>query len=241
MTLFLLLLAAHFVGDFYLQPAKWVTCRHANGIQSPALFLHAGVHSILAIITLWLAGAGLFHGLAAAGVITATHLLIDWAKAGKHSPLAFVVDQCAHIVVIVFVSLSFQTESIWQLLQSYKNSITHEHLLYLVGYLIIFRPASILIAQLLSQHTAQLKAADNESLGKAGRYIGYVERLLALSFILVDEYTGLGFLVATKTVFRVGDLSRQKDMRLTEYMMLGTLMSFASALVVGWLIISINK
>ena len=70
MTLFLLLLSAHFIGDFYLQPAKWIQCRHNKGLQSPSLFLHAGVHAALALVTLWLADAGLWQGLAAAGVIT---------------------------------------------------------------------------------------------------------------------------------------------------------------------------
>ena len=244
MTLFLLLLSAHFIGDFYLQPAKWIQCRHNKGLQSPSLFLHAGVHAALALVTLWLADAGLWQGLAAAGVITVSHFLIDWAKAGHKSHLAFALDQLAHFLVIALVALSFTQMDIATLLTSKDIWLTRENLLYLTGYIIIFKPASILIGQLLSQHAEQLKKTQGEeegkSLGNAGRWIGYVERLLALSFILVDEYTGLGFLVATKTVFRVGDLSRERDMRLTEYMMLGTLMSFAIALITGWLVLALK-
>ena len=238
MTLFLLLLAAHFIGDFYLQPKHWVTCRAEKGVQSPSLYLHAGVHCTLSLIALWIADVSLYQGLAAAAVVTVSHFLIDWAKAGRTGTLAFTLDQLAHIVVLVLVSLSFQQAPLWTNLTKISDYITTDNLLYVVGYIVIFRPASIVIALVLSHHTKQLEGKNGENLGQAGRYIGYVERLLALSFILVDEYTGLGFLVATKTVFRVGDLSRQKDMRLTEYMMLGTLLSFATALIVGWLIVA---
>lgn len=240
MTLFLLLLAAHFIGDFYLQPDTWISSRNEKGIRSPALYLHAGVHAVLILVALWLASAELDETLTAAGIITATHFCIDWAKAGRTTVLAFAIDQIAHIAVIVIIALYFTDKAVWDVITNTDTYLTKNNLLYILGYIVIFKPASILIGQLLSAHTEKLKTKADQSLGNAGRWIGYVERLLALSFILVDEYTGLGFLVATKTVFRVGDLSRERDMRLTEYMMLGTLMSFAVALSVGWLIVAVR-
>lgn len=245
MTLFLLLAAAHFIGDFYLQPDGWIRSRNEKGVRSPALYLHAGVHALLALLALWLADASLDQAMGAVGLITATHFVIDWAKAGRTSVLAFAVDQLAHIAVIAAAVLMLQDKPVWELITNTGAYLTKNNLLYLLGYIIIFKPASILIGQLLSAHTEKLKQQNEESqeqksLSNAGRWIGYVERLLALSFILVDEFTGLGFLVATKTVFRVGDLSRERDMRLTEYMMLGTLMSFAVALIVGWLILALK-
>ncbi len=57
---------------------------------------------------------------------------------------------------------------------------------------------------------------------------------LVLAFIFTGNFTGVGFLVAAKTIFRIGDLTKNNDMKLTEYMMLGTLMSFSIALIVGW-------
>jgi len=245
MTLFLLLIAAHFIGDFYLQPDNWISSRNDKGVRSPALYLHASVHAILALVALWLADVTLDQALMAAGLITATHFMIDWAKAGRTSVIAFVIDQVAHIAVITFVALLLEEKPVWDVITHTDAYLTKNNLLYVLGYIIIFKPASILIGQLLSTHTEKLKqqneqTPEQKSLSNAGRWIGYVERLLALSFILVDEFTGLGFLVATKTVFRVGDLSRERDMRLTEYMMLGTLMSFAVALIVGWLILALK-
>ena len=59
--------------------------------------------------------------------------------------------------------------------------------------------------------------------------------------ILMGQFAGIGFLVATKTIFRFGDLTNSKDMKLTEYMMLGTLLSYAIALLVGWNVLQIHK
>ena len=59
--------------------------------------------------------------------------------------------------------------------------------------------------------------------------------------MFMGQFAGIGFLVATKTIFRFGDLTKNKDMKLTEYMMLGTLLSYAIALLVGWNALQIYK
>ncbi|WP_018981741.1 DUF3307 domain-containing protein [Salinimonas chungwhensis] len=239
MTLLLLLLTAHFIGDFYLQPAAWIDNRHAYGIRAAALYKHSLVHFILALIALLIADYSVMQACLWGAIIAVTHWLIDWAKSGRHGLKAFILDQIAHFIVVIAVTVFLSQITVETLLALAKTLRQPEKLIYILGYILILNPASILIAQILSRHTKILAAAENRSLGDAGRWIGYVERTLALSFILVGQYTGLGFLVATKTVFRIGDLSKAKDMRLTEYMMLGTLFSFALALIVGWVIIAI--
>ncbi|QPG07072.1 DUF3307 domain-containing protein [Salinimonas marina] len=234
MTLLLLLLSAHFIGDFYLQPNHWIADRHAHKARSVALYKHTAMHAVLAAIAFYFAGYDWSTLGAGTLVVAVSHGLIDYFKAGRTSTLAFVVDQLAHLLIIGIVCAVALNLTVGQL-QGYFLSLRQPAwLIYLLGYLFILQPASILIAQVLAGHTARLQNTDSQSLGSAGRWIGYVERLLALSFVLVEQYTGLGFLVATKTVFRVGDLSKSKDMRLTEYMMLGTLISFAIALITGW-------
>ncbi len=239
MTVLLLLLTAHFIGDFYLQPRTWIENRHARGIKASALYKHSLIHFLLATLTLYIAGMGMVSAIMWGLLIALTHWLIDWAKSGHHSLSAFILDQVAHIVAIVTVSAFITGVTAAQVSEMAATLVQPDTLLYILGYIVVLNPASILIAQVLARHTKVLASAENQSLGDAGRWIGYVERVLALSFILVGQYTGLGFLVATKTVFRVGDLSKAKDMRLTEYMMLGTLFSFALALIVGWCIIAI--
>ncbi len=239
MTVLLLLLTAHFIGDFYLQPRAWIENRHARGVKASALYKHSLIHFLLAALALWIADTGVVSAIMWGLFIALTHWLIDWAKSGHHSLVAFIIDQLAHVIVILTVTAFITEVTKAQLSAMGAIIIQPDTLLYMLGYIIVLNPASILIAQVLARHTKVLATAENQSLGDAGRWIGYIERVLALSFILVGQYTGLGFLVATKTVFRVGDLSKAKDMRLTEYMMLGTLFSFALALIVGWIIIAV--
>jgi hypothetical protein len=64
----------------------------------------------------------------------------------------------------------------------------------------------------------------------AGLYIGMLERLFVFTFIILNHWEGIGFLLAAKSVFRFGDLSNANDRKLTEYVLIGTLISFAFAI-----------
>jgi hypothetical protein len=74
-----------------------------------------------------------------------------------------------------------------------------------------------------------------QSLKNAGKYIGILERLLIFLFICTNHFEAIGFLLATKSVFRFGDLKESKERKLTEYILIGTLLSFGIALLVGLL------
>jgi hypothetical protein len=76
---------------------------------------------------------------------------------------------------------------------------------------------------------------NNESLKDAGAYIGILERLLVFIFIIVNHWEAVGFLITAKSVFRFGDLKESKHRKLTEYILIGTLISFGIAIVVGLL------
>jgi len=72
-----------------------------------------------------------------------------------------------------------------------------------------------------------------ESLENAGAYIGMLERLFIFGFIILNYWEGIGFLLAAKSVFRFGDLSNAKDRTLTEYILIGTLLSFGLAIIIS--------
>jgi hypothetical protein len=46
----------------------------------------------------------------------------------------------------------------------------------------------------------------------------------------------IGFLLAAKSVFRFGDLTRAKNRKLTEYILIGTLLSFLIAIATGLIV-----
>ena len=57
--------------------------------------------------------------------------------------------------------------------------------------------------------------------------------------ILLNQFAAIGFLLAAKSVFRFGDLRQSEDKKLTEYVMLGTLTSFALTIAIGLLVSSV--
>ena len=73
----------------------------------------------------------------------------------------------------------------------------------------------------------------------AGKWIGYIERVLILASVLTSNIEAVGFLLAAKSVFRFGDLNKAKEIKITEYVLLGTLASFSFALLVALVLNSI--
>lgn len=73
----------------------------------------------------------------------------------------------------------------------------------------------------------------SSGLKDAGKYIGMLERLFVFLFVLTNFWEGIGFLLAAKSIFRFGDLKDNNDVKLTEYILIGTLLSFGSAIVIA--------
>ncbi|NLR93576.1 DUF3307 domain-containing protein [Flammeovirga agarivorans] len=71
------------------------------------------------------------------------------------------------------------------------------------------------------------------SLQDAGQWIGILERILILTFVLNGDLKSIGFLLTAKSVFRFGDLKGGKDRQMTEYILIGTLISFGLAIFAG--------
>lgn len=75
----------------------------------------------------------------------------------------------------------------------------------------------------------------------AGKWIGYFERILILTFILTGTTEGIGFLLAAKSIFRFGELSKAQEIKTTEYVLIGTLASFTIAIIIGLTVLQIIK
>jgi hypothetical protein len=64
---------------------------------------------------------------------------------------------------------------------------------------------------------------------QAGSFaIGLLERALIFLFVLTGQTAAIGFLIAAKSILRFGEV--QDDRRAAEYVIIGTLASFAWAL-----------
>lgn len=70
-------------------------------------------------------------------------------------------------------------------------------------------------------------------LTNGGMVIGYLERLLIAIFILTGEFSGVGFLIAAKSIFRFGELKDGENRKQAEYIIIGTFASFLLAIIIS--------
>ncbi|MBF8455825.1 DUF3307 domain-containing protein [Kaistella sp. G5-32] len=230
--IFIPLILAHLLGDFILQPNSWVADKEQKKGGSIYLYIHILLHTALAFLFLWN-----FNLWWIALIIGVTHFLIDWAKLKFQTPKTkrtwFFIDQIAHIVVIGAVSIFYFPYFKWQ------DFFNPENLKLFTAFVFLSVPSSILIKTIISiwtPITIEHSKLQTESLVNAGKYIGILERLLVFVFILVNHWEGVGFMIAAKSVFRFSDLAEAKQRKLTEYVLIGTLLSFGIAVLTGILV-----
>lgn len=233
MTLLTPLILAHLIGDFLLQPDAMVRHKKTHLLRSGYLYLHIALHGLLA----GLLTASLTNGL----IVLVSHYFIDAAKLlltnDRNNRVLFLADQLLHLAVILGIVALNQPESIittW-------NWLTHEETLRFVCCVVFLTlPASVIIRTLISGWTPSvgytMRSDDNETpLMSAGKYIGMLERLFVFGFVITGHFEAIGFLLAAKSIFRFGDLKDALDRNLTEYVLIGTLLSFGFAITAGWI------
>ncbi|HTQ28112.1 MAG TPA: DUF3307 domain-containing protein [Puia sp.] len=218
------LILAHLVTDFILQPKSWVTERTEKHFASPRLYLHGLVTALFA----WLMIGPAYWTIAL--VIFITHILIDGWKSYQQPTLGyFVMDQCLHLLVIVgcWYALFIQ----WPDVRNTWHQLRDQATLWKSVTAIVFltTPAGILIGKLTEKWRVQL--SDSEGLANAGKWIGMIERLIILVFVVYNQYAAIGLLVAAKGIIRFNEKDRPEIK--TEYLVIGTLLSIGIAIMTG--------
>jgi len=239
MILFLRLLIAHLIADFMLQPGSWVKDKNENGIKSPKLFFHILVVTALSFIfTLdyfsWQIPVFIF----------VLHYLIDlvkiYFKPRKVSQLVwFLLDQLLHILAIMAVvaivgEFPFDWRTATATLFSNQTS-----LVVLLAYFFVIWPTMIIVNLATKRWQNQIKEGVGPSLPNAGKWIGILERVLVLTFVLTAQFQAIGFLIAAKSILRISVKSEDSARLLSEYVLIGTFISFAIAILTGLLASSV--
>lgn len=237
MTFLLLILIAHFLGDFVLQPNSWVNSKFDKGLKSSGFWKHIAVHTLLLI------GIGLIlqaHYLPLA-ILLLSHILIDALKVilakyfksekqhQQNEIYLFLADQFLHLLAILIIAFQLNLHFEW------TSLLRTDHLLVVLGYVFISLPSSSILRILLSPYTKEvelkpLNESAQKSLKNGGMYIGIIERFLVFTFIMIGQWSAVGFLITAKSVFRFGDLNQGKNRQFTEYVLIGTLLSFGFAI-----------
>ena len=220
------LLLAHLITDFILQPTSWVNDRIAKHYASGKLYLHGLITALLAWVMI-----GWQYWLIAI-IVLITHTIIDcWKSYQKRSLTYFLIDQLLHFMVII--SCWYFTFIKWQDVQLiwYQLNVQPTTWKLIIAFVFITAPAGILIGQLTRQWREKIDGA--ESLANAGKWIGIVERIIILIFVLQSQYSAIGLLVAAKGIIRFNEKDRPEIK--TEYLVIGTLLSIGIALITGLL------
>jgi hypothetical protein len=220
------ILLAHTLGDFVFQSNKMIHSIEKDEFKSKHLYAHILTHFILLLIFTGFNTSYLFPCL----LLSIVHFLIDvFTKIilkGKISNINnFVLDQTLHLTsILLFVWCFFDVRFGFEELLNVQN-----YLVILVLTNITF-VAAIVIKKIMEVFDYSMPG---NGLKDAGKYIGMLERLFIFYFVLTSFFEGIGFLLAAKSIFRFGDLKDNKDIKLTEYILIGTLLSFGIAIIIS--------
>ncbi|MBN1134899.1 MAG: DUF3307 domain-containing protein [Methanosarcinaceae archaeon] len=226
--LLILQFIAHLLSDFHFQPQRWCNTKDTNVLTRYHFY-----HLIIVFITSYVLSFDPSFWKAAV-ILTLIHFFIDILKSyilvNTRFKNLFFYDQVLHLVTIAGIT--------W--LYYYHHGITFlfdleiRTLSIVAGFILCSKPANVTIKFILMAFSIETPADDKKngekSLPNAGKLIGISERFFALALILLGQYEAVGLIIAAKSILRFN--STQKS----EYVLIGTLLSFGIASFSGILI-----
>jgi len=248
------LLAAHLLADFPFQPRSWVAARQKRGLRAWRLHVHAliqGAMTFAVVALIW----GSLRMWWVPVIVTVSHLIIDAGKSRlRDSATTFLLDQAAHIAVLIGVT------ALWgQAIAAVPASVTAASA-FLIAVVSLWWVAGTFIEKATARWKNErevracaapeglgtTRSPETEGLRGAGLWIGRLERVLIFLFVLMGRFEAIGFLIAAKSVFRFGEVTRPGQRKEAEYILVGTMASFLLAVLIGlgfvcWLQISANR
>ncbi len=220
------LLIAHLLGDFVFQSDKWVKNKEERKIKSKYLYYHILIHFVLMIVLTGFEKK--YFGEIA--FISISHYIIDVAKLyiqkNKTKKALFFVDQILHLAVLALV---------WYIFEPFKIDLTiiqQPKVLLTLVFLLFNTYVAAIVLKVVLQKWNPITNYPNGT-NNAGQIIGILERLFIFLFVTMNFWEGVGFLLAAKSIFRFGDLKEKQEVRLTEYILIGTLLSFGIGIGCG--------
>jgi hypothetical protein len=160
LELFLLLLLAHFAGDFVFQDEDMAQKKNGGGKTSQevqSLLFHASIHFLLYLGVIVILVFGLHYSdikwlFLIATLLAVSHLIIDWKKPCwecigiNNRALIFMLDQALHISIIILIINWLSKSSILTVLQSFELSNFFETVIFvIIGIILITDFSNIFI------------------------------------------------------------------------------------------------
>jgi len=157
----------------------------------------------------------------------------------KDSFVNFLIDQFVHLVVLAVLAYIFHdtsSDGCWSTVLNVGHQKWYFATLCLISGLLLLVPAGgNMIGKATNPFKKEIAKNDIAGLKKGGQYIGWLERFLVLLLILIKQPTGIGFLIAAKSILRFGEIKNAKERKVAEYIIIGTFLSFGWALLISTL------
>lgn len=225
-NLILLLFTAHLLSDFIFQSQSM-----SDKKSEKALTWHHIYHVLIVGALSYIFSLD-YNFWKAAIILMCLHLITDIGKSAiqlKHpSKNFFFIDQGIHLILIIGIVLIYEN---WVNID-FLVDIKLKTIAVIAGFVFVTKPTNIIIGNLLKVFQIQISDSsnDDESLPNAGKLIGIVERFLVLALILIGEFAAVGLILAAKSILRFNGTQK------SEYVLIGTLLSFGFAALAGILI-----
>ena len=228
------LLTAHFLADFILQTDEDVKRK-----QSILVF---GKHIVLVTLLSYLL-VGNWGNFTIPAVILISHSLIDLIKRTikRDSVTIFLIDQFAHLFVILALSIYMQHKPMQQVSNLFWadtwGSVYLKTLVIVIAIILVTKFSSIIINYIIMPFQSKIFKSENNNKDeiKTGRIIGYLERIIILVLFLAEIPAVVGFLIAAKSILRYAEIKNEKDKVMVEYVLIGTLLSFAIGISIAFI------
>jgi hypothetical protein len=223
-TLLTLQLTAHLLADFNFQPQNWCDTKDSKIISKEHLY-----HALVVFVCSWIFSLMLSFWWMAL-LLSLSHLVIDVAKSYLfkkriYKKALFFIDQALHIAIIIGgVFLFSRNEAI-----HFPFSIPINTVYILFALIACTKPSNVFIKNYMEASSIISEKKKDNALLKAGRVIGSLERIISFSLILFDQFAAVGFIIAAKSILRFRDTDTAK----TEYLLIGSLLSFGTAILLG--------
>ena len=145
---------------------------------------------------------------------------------------AFVVDQLLHFVTIVVAACWIVRVGPAGVLRhglSGAARASDRVLLLLVVYVAVIFGGGYLIRFMTRPLLKHLQGGESHAqLGNAGMYIGWLERFLVMTALILHSPATVGLILAAKSIARYPEFKREQ---FAEYFLIGTLLSISAATV----------
>jgi hypothetical protein len=248
--LFLALYLAHVLGDFIFRSDRFVTAKKVGRWRSYLVHGITQFGTILVIVLVM--NPGLLRRWAFPLVVLAlclVHVLLDFAKHAlakarwiRGDVWNFTVDQALHLLTVLAAAVLI-TRPPWQSLTVYLQRVQSAQdkiLLVAVIYVVVVFGAGYFVRYVilpLWKENPGEPAQEHDEVVNAGLYIGWLERFLVLTAIVMQSPGTVGLIFAAKSIARYPEL--KSPGRFAEYFLIGTLLSISIAIVGGVILLKV--